>query len=92
MVTVAKRDPAPEPRQLNLFTDPEREQDKALDDLLEIVAQRLRELQARAKLAQTHEKREVKVRQLEDMAVESEEASRLIRQAVALAKAGEADE
>lgn len=92
MVTVATRERAADqtaPRQQNLFITPEREQDKALDDLIEIVVQRLRELQARAKLTQTHESRPVKVEQLEAMARETAEAAKLILQAVTLAKAGE---
>lgn len=92
MVTVATRERAADqaaPRQQNLFITPEREQDKALDNLIEIVVQRLRELQARAKLTQTHESRPVKVEQLEAMARETAEAAKLILQAVTLAKARE---
>lgn len=92
MVTVATRERADEkaaPRQGWLFDEPDRKPNKALDAIIDAVADRLRELQARAKLAQTHQSRPVKIQQLEDMAIEAANAANLILQAVTLAKAGE---
>lgn len=88
MVTVATRERA-EPRLQFLFGGPEREPNKSLDDTIEVVVQRLREIQARAKLAQTHQNQAVKIEQLEAMGIETNEAAKAIQEAVKLAKAGE---
>ncbi len=92
MVTVATRERADEKAALRqgwLFDEPDRKPNMVLDGIIDAVADRLRELQARAKLAQTHQSRPVKIQQLEDMAIEAANAANLILQAVTLAKAGE---
>lgn len=92
MVTVATRERADEKAALRqgwLFDEPDRKPNKALDAIIDAVADRLRELQARAKLAQTHQSRPVKIEQLEAIGDETAKASKLIEEAIALAKAGE---